>query len=141
MNKVIKRKLISSIVCIVVGIIMWIFPIIKDTMFTDNEHAYLNGFACGLFTVGIYYLITTVIAINNPDKAKKLENEVNDERLINNNNYAMAITYRVCIIVEAIVSIVCALLKHAEISKYIGFGIIIQLIIYLIAYFVVTKKN
>ena len=72
---------------------------------------------------------------------KKIENANNDERLKVINNSSMAISFRISIIVEAIISIICSICNKMEISKYLGFAICFQLVLYLAIYFIISKKN
>lgn len=141
MNKTIKRKLIGTVVCLVLGIIFCVYPTINYKIFTDELHSYMSGFGGGLVGVGIYNLVICLKAIKNPVKAKEIENEMKDERVKSNSNYAMAIAFRISMFAEAIISIICAISQKIEISKYMGFAICFQLVLYIIVYCEVNKKN
>ena len=141
MNKTVKRKLIGAIICLILSILVWTYLIINYNKISGEFNAYLSGFAGGVFGVGLYTLVTSIIAIRNPAKIKELENKMNDERLISNNNYAMSIAFRISILTEAIISIVCAIIQQMEVAKYMGFAICFQLILYLVIYFVISKKK
>ncbi len=139
MNKILKRKLIGSIICIILGIISFIYPMTLGKNINDELHSYLCGFTGGILAVGIYTLIIVINACGKPDKEKKLENQMNDERLNSINNTSMSITFKISLFTEAIISIVCAFTNNMVISRYFGFAICIQLIVYVIVYFIINK--
>lgn len=141
MNKVVKQKLISSIICIIIGIIFFVYPIIFKGTVREELHSYMNGFASGTIGVGFYIFIICIMALMSPSKGKELENEIKDERLNKINDCAMSITFKITLIVEAIVSIINAFANNMQISEYLGFAICFQLIMYLIVYFFVKRSN
>lgn len=141
MNRILKRKLIASVICITIGILCIILPIFANNLITESLNSYLNGFASGIIVVGVYTLIITIRAMKSESERKKLENIINDERLNSINNIAMSITFKISLLLEAIVSIVSAFLNNMIISEYFGFAICIQLVIYLILYQFVKKSN
>ena len=51
------------------------------------------------------------------------------------------ITFRISVLLEAIISIICAVNNKMEIAEYLGFAICFQIIVYLITYFIISKKN
>ena len=42
MNKIVKRKLIGSILCIIIGIIFFVYPIIAPQNISENLHSYMK---------------------------------------------------------------------------------------------------
>lgn len=141
MNKIVKSKLIGASLCIILGIAVGAYAIINQNSMADEVHSYISGFSFGVISVGIYTMVIVVNALRKPNKGKELENEVKDERLIGINNTSMALTFRLCVFLEAIISIVCAFTNKMEFSKYIGFAICFQLIAYLVIYIVMKRKN
>ena len=141
MNKIVKRKLIRAIVCIIIGLVFFIYPIIAPQNINDNLHSYMNGFASGIIGIGIISLFIVIRATQNPIQAKELENEVQDERLIRIANDSMALTLRITYLLEALISIICAFIDKMEISIYLGIVICFQLVLYLIVYFIMKIKN
>lgn len=141
MNKIIKRNLIGSVICIVLGIIGFIFLFISSEKVNEEVVSYVSGFSSGIITVGIIRLIKYTRVMKNEKMSKKLENVNNDERLQVNNNESMAIAFRISIIVEAVASVICAICNKGEIADFLGIAVGFQLIVYLIAYFIINKKN
>ena len=141
MNKIIKRKLIGSIICFILGISCLIFLAISHEKISEELLSYISGFSTGIITIGIITLIKYTRVMKNEKMSKKLENANNDERLKVINNESMAISFRISVLFEAITSIICALCGKMELAKYIGFAIGFQLILYLVVYFIINKKN
>lgn len=140
MNKVVKRKLIGSIFCFIIGVGVMISSIIFTINLSDELHSYLLGFACGILGVGVYRLYIVLRVAKNPSKGKELENNENDERLLHISNKSMSITFRLSVIVEAILSLIYAFI-NIEIAKYLGIIVGIQLIVYVVIYFIMSKNN
>ena len=141
MNKIIKRKLIRAVICFVLGIACLIFLAFNFEKIDENLLSYLSGCSTGIITVGIITLIKYTRVMKNEKMRKELENANNDERLKINNNESMAITFRISVLLEAIISIICAVNNKMEIAEYLGFAICFQIIVYLITYFIISKKN
>jgi len=141
MNKIIKRKLIGAAICLVLGIISLIILAINYKIISEELLSYLSGFSSGIIVIGIITLIKYIRIMKNQEMTKKIENANDDERLKVINNASMAISFRISIIVEAIISIICSICNKMEISKYLGFAICFQLVLYLATYFIISKKN
>ena len=141
MNKIIKRKLIRTIICFALGIACLIFIAFNFEKIDENLLSYLSGCSTGIITVGIITLIKYTGVMKNERIRKELENANNDERLKINNNESMAITFRISVLLEAIISIICAVNNKMKIAEYLGFAICFQIIVYLITYFIISKKN
>lgn len=141
MNKIVKKKLICSLVCIIIGIIFFIYPIINGKNINEDLHTYMSGFAGGIIGVGIYTFIIAIKAMISPSKGKELENEFKDERLNKINSCAMAISFRISLICEAAVSVICAFTNNMQISQYVGFAICFQLILYIVVHYIVKRNN
>jgi len=141
MNKIIKRKLIRTIICFALGIACLIFIAFNFEKIDENLLSYLSGCSTGIITVGIITLIKYTRVMKNEKMRKELENANNDERLKINNNESMSITFRISVLLEAIISIICAVNNKMEIAEYLGFAICFQIIVYLITYFIISKKN
>ncbi len=141
MNKLVKGKMIGSIICLVISVGIFVYTLTFGKTLNEELHSYLNGFAGGMFGVGIVTTIISINALKNPSKARELENSINDERLKSINNCAMANVCRICIILQAVSSVVCAIIGKMEVAKYLGFAICFELIIYIIMYSYLKSKN
>ena len=141
MNKIIKRKLIGAAICIVLGIISLIILAINYKIISEELLSYLSGFSSGIIVIGIVTLIKYTRIMKNQEMTKKIENANNDERLRVINNESMAISFRISIIAEAVISMICAAYNKMEIAECLGFAIGFQLVLYLIIYFIISKKK
>ena len=141
MNKIIKRKLIGSMICFILGISSLIFLAISYEKISEELLSYLSGFSSGIIVIGIITLIKYTRIMKNEKISKKLENANNDERLKIINNKSMAISFRISVIIEAVISMICAVYNKMEIAEYLGLAICFQIIVYLLTYFIVNKKN
>ena len=141
MNKIIKRKLIKAAICLVLGIISLIILAINYKIISEELLSYLSGFSSGIIVIGVITLIKYTRIMKNQEMTKKIENANNDERLKVINHESMAISFRISIIIEAVISIICAIYNKMEIAEYLGFAICFQIIVYLITYFIISKKN
>lgn len=141
MNKIIKRKLIGSIICFILGIMGLIFLAVSYEIINEALLSYMSGFSSGIIVIGIITLIKYTRIMKNEQMSKKIENANNDERLKVINNAAMAISFRISVIVEAVISIICAVCNKIEIAEYLGFAICFQIVVYLITYFIISKNN
>lgn len=141
MNKIIKGKLIGVLICFILGIGSLIYLGINHENISEDLISYISGFSTGIIAVGIVTLFKYSRAIKDKQISKKLENVNNDERLKLINNESMAISFRISVFSESIVSIVCALCERMEFAKCMGFIVCFQLVLYLIVYFIENKKN
>ena len=135
-NKIICR-IIFSVIMILISLI--IFEISFFAQY-NNEY-YLSGFVVGFLSVNIAILIKNIIAFKNPKKLKKIEVVEKDERLIKIVNNAYAFTFRIVVLIEALVSVIALILGKFNISTLVGVIIGIQMIILFITYVVLSKKN
>lgn len=140
MNKIIKRRLISAFICFGIGIVGWIYLAVNHEI-GEELRAYLSGFFGGINGVALYFLIYSFRAIRNPKIAKELQNVENDERLHTINNKAFALTFKICIVLEALGSFAFAFCKYMQIAQYLGFVICAQLVLYIVVYYIVVHRN
>ena len=141
MNKIIKRKLIRTIICFALGIACLIFIAFNFEKIDENLLSYLSGCSTGIIVIGVITLIKYTRIMKNQEMTKKIENTNNDERLRIINNESMAISFRISIITEAVISMICAAYNKMEIAECLGFAICFQLVLYLITYFIISKKK
>ena len=141
MNKEIKKKIIISVIAIILGLSILFSIFIFKNVFTEDKIDYATGFSSGLIVVGMIMFIRTIFALSGADKGKELANTLQDERLIAINNEASEITLRITILIASIVSIVLLFLgleKEGMIaSTFVG----ISTLIYLVSYFVLSRKK
>lgn len=143
MNKAVKGKLIGSVICIVIAIMVILYLVLDINGVKNNEElsSYIAGFACGILGVGIVVLYIVIKATRNSNKAKELENTLKDERLNSIKDKTMAVVLKISLFSEAIISLFYAFTNNMEIAKYLGLAISAQLITFSIVYILIKRNN
>ena len=131
-----KAKMIYYVICLIVGIISFASGY-------KSDNAYLYGFGTSLIVASSILLIKQIVINKDPKKLHQQEVAENDERNKMICTASFAITFRLSILLEAIFSVILA--YKSLVGQYQfnlpGFVVCIQLIIYLITYFIISKKN
>lgn len=138
MKQKLQGKCIYSIICIVIGIIVEVLARTLSNL-SEMQSGYMDGFAISFIVVGILLFIKNITTLHNPKMLKKREIEQNDERNIQISIRSMAITFRVCILLEALGSVALVLLND-ELGLYLGLLVSIQLIVYCVSNAIVSRK-
>lgn len=137
-----KEKLrIKCVVCgilVMIGIVMIVLSIQLKSL-TDMQSGYMSGFGNSVTVGSLALLIKNIIALRNPKKLKDREIELTDERNIQISTKSMAITFRICILLQAIGSMILAFLNN-ELGIYLGLVVGVQLIVYILATVIISKK-
>lgn len=141
MNKEIKKKIIISVVAILLGLAILVSAVIFKNVFTEDKKDYIAGFSSGLIVVGMVIFIRTIFALSGADKGKELANKLHDERLIAINNEASEITFRITIFIAAIANIVLFILGMEKEVRVVSVFIGLSTLIYLVSYFVLSRKR
>lgn len=124
--------------CLVLGIFVSILAYGLGNL-NETQSSFMGGFGISLAVVGFIMLIRNLTTLSNPKLLKDKEIEVNDERNIQISIRSMALTFRICILLQALASVVLVILDD-EGGLYLGLSVGIQFIIYLICYVFVSKK-
>lgn len=138
MKKRLEKKSIYSMLCLVLGIFISILAYGLGNL-NETQSSFMGGFGISLAVVGFIMLIRNLTTLSNPKLLKDKEIEINDERNIQISIRSMALTFRICILLQALASVVLVILDD-EGGLYLGLSVGIQLIIYLICYVFVSKK-
>lgn len=139
MEKKLKRKCIISIICTVIGIIIAILPLFMKGL-SENQSSYINGFGTSLGVVSFMLLIKNIKSLKNAKTIRNREIELTDERNIEIVKNSMAITFRICIVLQAILSAILVIFMDNELGIYLGILIMVQLIVYIITNVIVSRK-
>lgn len=137
-----KEKLkIKCVVCgilVVIGIAMVILSIQLKSL-TEMQSGYMSGFGNSVTAASLALLIKNIIALRNPKKLKDREIELTDERNIQISTRSMAITFRICILLQAIGSMILVFMNN-ELGIYLGLLVGAQLVVYILAAVIISKK-
>ena len=141
MNKEIKKKIMASVIVILLGIVILFSTLIFKNVFNENKIDYITGVSSGLIVVGMFIFIKTIYAISGADKGKEMVNKLQDERLIAINNEASGITFRITTVIAAIAGIVLYLLGLEKEGMLLTAFVGIDTLIYLMSYFIISKRK
>ena len=139
--KTVKNKLTFSIILFIVGIICLLVLFLISKTLGEYLFGYLSGFAICLIVIEFLMIIKYTRISKNKELVKKIENTKNDERLKQISNAALAITFRISIFAEVIISIIYAVIGKTEISQFLGLAVCIQIIISFLTYYIICEKN
>lgn len=139
MAKPIKHKLIGSILCLGIGILLLVYNFTYSQ--SEEVHDYILGFVIGIVSVAIYYFGLAFLFSKNEKLKHDIETKRHDERYRYLYHMAMACTFRISIFLEGVASIVCAFLNQMSYAEMLGLLVGIQLIIYLIFYTLIKIKH
>ena len=141
MNKEIKKKIIVSVISIIVGSAILFSTLVFKNLFTENRLDYATGLSSGLIIVGMVIFIKTVFAISGVDKGQKMVNKLQDERLIEINNEASEITFRITTVIASVASMVLFFLGFEKEGIVLTAFVGISTLIYLVSYFIISKRK
>lgn len=138
MKKRIQIKCIIACVLIVLGMVC-IYLSLNMNGLSELQSSYINGFGTGLTVVSLALLVKFIMALLNTERLKKLEIEFTDERFKQIQTKSMAIAFKISLILEAFGSIALIILDY-KLGTYLGLIIMAQLIIFIIANVIISKK-
>lgn len=138
MEKKLKRKCIMSVILIIVGIIMVILALKLEGL-SEMQQGYMSGFGNSIAVGSLVLLIKNLMALKSPKDIKKREIESTDERNIEITTKSMAITFRICILLQALASAIFIALDN-ELGISIGLMVGVQLIVYCISSVIISRK-
>lgn len=130
----IRKSLVSNIIFIAIGGILFAL-----SSFNKLDSIY-SGFGAGLFVCGIVQLIRAIRYKTNEAYKNTIDTELSDERNRYINQKAWAWAGYLFVIILAIITIVCMILKQTLYMELAGFTICLILILYWISYLVLRKK-
>lgn len=141
MNKEIKKKIFVSVGSIVLGLIVLACTFAFKSAFTEEKISYATGFSSGLMFIGVFVLIRTIFAISGADKGKKMIDTLQDERIISINNQASSIAFRIITVIEAVACTVLFFMEKESEASILATVIGASTLIYLVTYFILSKKK
>ena len=133
MEKKLKKKCIISVICTVIGVIIAIVPLYVKGL-SEIQSTYINGFGTSFTVVCFVLFVKNVRSLKDPKTIRNREIELTDER------NSMAITFRICILLQAILSIILVTFMNSELGMYLGLLVEIQLLVYVISSVIFSRK-
>lgn len=139
MEKRIKRKCIVSFICIIIGVIISVLSLFLRGL-SEMQTSYINGFGTSFAIVSFVLFIKNIRSMKNAKTIRDREIELTDERNIEIETRSMAVTFRICILLQAIGSMILSIFMNNELGLYLGFLVGMQLIVYVISSVIISKK-
>lgn len=140
MNKYLKKSYVSAFAELIIGIISILITVFCTDRLSETSLNYLRGFGNALIVAGFIILIRTIRLSKRKDLLENIETASNDERYISIRDRASATTLQISLIAEALGGFILALIGHETIGLVLCSMYGIQTLIYLITYFVNSKK-
>ena len=141
MNKEIRKKIIISIIAIILCLAILFSTFAFKNVFTEDRIDYATGFSSGLIVVGMIIFIRTIFALSGADRGKELANTLQDERLIAINNEASGAAFKITTLIASIASILLFFLGLEKEGMIAATFVGISTLIYLVSYFVLSRKK
>lgn len=139
MKEKLKRKCILSCICMIVGIVVYILALSLKEL-SELQRTYISGFGTSFTVASFMLLIKNLKSMKNAKTIRDREIELTDERNIEIQTKSMAITFRICILLQAIGSAILSIFMNNELGLYLGGVVGIQLIVYVISSVIISKK-
>ena len=131
----VTKKLIASILEIVIGIILTILG------YTGIADSYWSGMGTTLVTVGVIFLFRTFRYNRDSEYKEKVDVEVNDERNKYLRMMAWSWTGYLFIFITAFGSIIFKILGYEQYSMMAGSAVCLLITLYRISYLVLNRKH
>lgn len=129
-------NVLYTICILLIGLAIAIYGFLGE----GNSYDYVFGFGVGMSLVAIASLARYFILSIHPNQLLLKQIEYQDERNVLITTKSYALTFRICIFVEAITSIICALIHEVNISMLVALAILGQLLVYLISRFIISRQ-
>ena len=139
MEKVLKLRCIYLAVVMIVGVIALVLAFSLPNL-SEMQSGFASGFRISVLVAGGAMLIKSILALKNPEKLRKREIEETDERNVRIMEKSMAITFRICMVLQAITSIVLVAIDN-EWGVYLGLIVGVELIVFAVSYVIICKKS
>lgn len=139
MEKVLKLRCIYLAVVMIVGVIALVLAFSLPNL-SEMQSGFASGFRISVLVAGGAMLIKSILALKNPEKLRKREIEETDERNVRIMEKSMAITFRICMLLQAITSIVLVAIDN-EWGVYLGLIVGVELIVFAVSYVIICKKS
>ena len=139
MEKVLKLRCIYLAVVMIVGVIALVLAFALPNL-SEMQSGFASGFGISVLVAGGAMLIKSILALKNPEKLRKREIEETDERNVSIIEKSMAITFRICMLLQAITSIVLVAIDN-EWGVYLGLIVGVELIVFAVSYVIICKKS
>ena len=141
MKKYEKRGVIISIIVIIMGLVGLIYTaLVKDSV---ENVGYMNTAGMTYLVMGLILLLYFIKLSKNKKKSDEQENIYLDERINGNREKSFALTFKIIIWISLIADFIVTffLIQYKELADTLSMFVGLSILIYLIVYYFVSKKN
>lgn len=141
MKKNEKRGIIISIIISIMGIIGIIYTTVVNITVEDSLYMYTVGTT--LLVLGVLFMLYYIKLSKNKKRSNEQENIYMDERINKNKEKSFAITFKIIIGISLVMDFVTTffLRQYKEYAIILGRFVSTSIILYLIVYAIVSKRN
>ncbi len=141
MKKNEKRGIIISIIISIMGIIGIIYTTVVNITVEDSLYMYTVGTT--LVVLGVLFMLYYIKLSKNKKRSNEQENIYMDERINKNKEKSFAITFKIIIGISLVMDFVTTffLRQYKEYAIILGRFVSTSIILYLIVYAIVSKRN
>lgn len=139
MEKKLKGKCVRACIGIIIGIAAIILAL-KLERLSELQRTYLSGFGEGIIPTCLVLLVKNMLALRNSKTLRDREIELTDERNVEIQTKSMAVTFRICIMLQAICSMILSIFMNNDFGVYLGGLVGIQLVVYIISNVTISRK-
>jgi len=141
MKKYEKRGVIISIIVTIMGLVGLIYTaLVKDSV---ENIGYMNTAGMTYLVMGLILLLYFIKLSKNKKKSDEQENIYLDERINGNREKSFALTFKIIIWISLIADFIVTffLIQYKELADTLSMFVGLSILIYLIVYYFVSKKN
>ena len=141
MKKYEKRGIIISIIVIIMGLIGLIYTALVKNSVQNSD--YMNSAGITYLVMGSILLLYFIKLSKNKKKSDEQENIYLDERINGNREKSFALTFKIIIWISLIADFIVTffLIQYKELADTLSMFVGLSILIYLIVYYFVSKKN
>lgn len=141
MKKYEKRGIIISITVTIMGLVGIIYTALIKNSVKNSGYMYSAGIT--YLVMGLILLLYFIKLSKNKKKSNEKENIYFDERINSNSEKSFALTFKIIIWISLIVDFIVTffLRQYQELADTLSSFVGLSILIYLIVYYFVSKKN
>lgn len=141
MKKYEKRGVIISIITIIMGLVGLIYTELVKNSVENSGYMYSAGIT--YLVMGLILLLYFIKLSKNKKKSDEQENIYLDERINSNREKSFALTFKIIIWISLMADFIVTffLRQYQELADTLSVFVVLSILIYLIVYYFISKKN
>ena len=141
MKKYEKRGVIISIIVTIMGLVGLIYTALIKNSVENSGYMYSAGIT--YLVMGLILLLYFIKLSKNKKKSDEQENIYLDERINGNREKSFALTFKIIIWISLIANFIVTffLRQYQELADTLSVFVVLSILIYLIVYYFISKKN